>query len=197
MTAGSPMNDRSPARARDGATVAGTPLPGNRGQLIGRYWQCMLSVARRYAGTATTAEDVAQEAAMQALATSVETFQRVVDVRSYLLGITRHVGISLTRKRLRRRDLLDRHSRLLDDSDGSTALRMRRFEIQEELNSVRTCARSLPKAQRAVIEAMCNGMSDREIADAYNIGVGSVRSNRSRALAKIRAMLQIVDSDAK
>ena len=121
----------------------------------------MLRVARGYAGQATTAEDIVQEAFHRAVL-RCHTLRNEAAVGKWLEGITRSVGHQIARKRSRRELLAERNIRELEPGVVS----QRPSEPDPRIELALAAAESLPEAQRDVFRLSLKGaMTVAEIAE--------------------------------
>ena len=136
---------------------------------------CFLLTGRR-----DMAEDVAQEAFVR-LATRIHGLEPEA-VGPYV----RRIAVNLWKNRLRRMALEVRHRREAPPPGGRTA-----FEDRDELW---TLVKGLPPRQRAcVVLRYYEDLSEGDAAAALGCSIGTVKSQTSKALARLRKEFGHVD----
>ena len=150
---------------------------------IAEHWASMVIVANGFAGRATTADDIAQDAAVIALAQPEDKVRAVIEPKGWLLGITKNVGRQLVRKRVRREVLLGKHQLEVGDMvDGAS-------RVDEEAAKVAVALDALPARQQEVIRCMLRGLTDDEILEELGIQRGALWVYRHRAVARLRMIV--------
>ena len=148
--------------------------------LFNRRGPALIGLARTLVDSREEAEEVVQEA----FARLVASFVRVDDSGRADRYVTVTV-LNLARSKLRRRRTARAKDHLLrDDGFLDDAL------IDEDVRRVRDAIRSLPRRQQqCVVLRFYSGHSEREIAEALGVNVGSVKQHLSRARSTLVASL--------
>ncbi|MCH8560624.1 sigma-70 family RNA polymerase sigma factor [Nesterenkonia sp. LB17] len=149
--------------------------------LVRRHGPMVYAYARRLAGAAVDAEDITQEALLQAWR-QLPTLRDAVALRGWLLSITSHCGIDLLRRRRTTPTPKDLEPGTVDDSPApeSSAIEACLLEALSE------ALHRLPEQQRQCwVLREIGGHSYQEIAEILTISIHSVRGNLSRARAAL------------
>ncbi len=140
---------------------------------------------RRYAGALTRdradMEDLVHDCVERALSRS-DQFRPGTDFRRWLFTILRNIHIDGRRKTARRGHHLpieDWHAETRSPAPQYHYLRL--GEVQERLNALRPCDRSI------VLLSVFDGMDQDRIARRMNVAVGTVKSRLSRARRALAA----------
>jgi RNA polymerase sigma-70 factor (ECF subfamily) len=175
------------ARYRAGYTAAFT-------ELVRRYERELYNYLRRYLGDAALAEDVFQNTFLQ-LHLKLDLYEKGRLVRPWLYTIATHQAIDAMRKTGRHQAVsLDAKAPNHDDSassfvdllEGSETDPLDGLEAIERQQWVRDALDLLPWYLRSVVVmAYYQGLKYREIAEALNIPVGTVKSRLHAAIAKL------------
>lgn len=72
-----------------------------------------------------------------------------------------------------------------------------RVALQQQRTQVWQLLHRLPRAERGVMAALLSGKTIRQIADERRVGMGSVYTQRSKAIARLRRFLAEVQSTAQ
>ena len=153
--------------------------------LVQRYRRPLLRYCRRLTPSEATAEDVLQQALMQAWVALGNPDVDVREARAWLYRIVHNAAISQLRRPVD--DSLEAsHSRL---SDGSEDELDRRLDARAALAGLA----SLPGLQREVmLGTALEGRSHDEVADALGLSHGAVRGLIYRARGTLRAAAAVV-----
>ena len=169
-----------------------TNLDRHFGELVLAYQQRLYAFILRQTGSVQDAEDIVQEALMQAyFALGRYTPQQVCSValRPWLYKITLNVFYSRLRKtRLRYvpLDLTD-NSIHLELEDDSTRQPETVLETRESLHELEILLNRLPEHYRTPINLYYfEGLSYREIAHLLNISINTVKSYLHRGIGYLR-----------
>jgi len=164
-------------------------------ELVRRYGDGVLGYLFRMTGNRDQAEDLFQE-----------TFQRVHEkartyrggsFKSWLFTIATRVTIDVARRRKRMTILsLDRETDCDDDPPLATVAARQAMDPldeavkEEQKEQVRRAIESLPVGQRAaLVLAYYQQLSYQEVAETLGCSVGAVKTQMSRALAKLARKL--------
>lgn len=177
------------ARYRAGYTAAFT-------ELVKRYERELYNYLRRYLGDATLAEDVFQNTFLQ-LHLKLDLYEKGRLLRPWLYTIATHQAIDAMRKFGRHQAVsLDVKAPSQDDSSNSFVDLLEGCETDpleglqaiERRQWVRDALDQLPGYLRSVVVmAYFQGLKYREIAEALDIPVGTVKSRLHAAVAKLAA----------
>ena len=160
------------------------------GELVARY----TALAHRTAyllGAGADAGDVVQEAFVKAYR-KLDTFRQDADFKPWLLKIVANETKNLHRGK-KRRNLMELKVAALqetvDHDDPGTLVDDTRTQL---LNALR----NLPERDRQVVTCRyLLDLSEAETADTLGLAKGTVKSRLSRALVKLRPMLEEVAHD--
>jgi RNA polymerase sigma-70 factor (ECF subfamily) len=159
-------------------------------ELYGRYSGMLQALAVRVLGRVGEAEEVVQEAFLQAWRQAARYDPARSSVSTWLVLITRSRAID----RLRTRRVGDRTAAAAQGEQGPThtspegARNVLRSERRERLAAAMA---ELPEEQREVLElAFYRGLTQREIAETTGIPLGTVKTRTLLAMRKLRAGLE-------
>ena len=163
------------AEAAAGSTAAGE-------ELFARHWTSAWRLALSVTGSATAADDVAQEAFERAFR-GLAAFNGRSSFRTWLSRIVLNQAADLARRQRRRDALEDAMSRSDDENDDS-------IRDRDLLDAVL----GLPPQRRTVVVLRYwLRHSPPEIAEILDIPLGTVHSRLGRALAELRSRLEVPD----
>ena len=139
----------------------------------------LFRVAYALAGQQQAAEDLLQGA----LAKAATRWPKISgNAEAYVRRIIYHDHVSLWRRMRRRREstVAVMPERVIDDTSAETVLRL----------TLRDAVLSLPPRQRAVVVLRyLEDLSEREVAEMLGCSPGTVASQASRALSRLRAAI--------
>jgi RNA polymerase sigma-70 factor (ECF subfamily) len=163
------------------------------GALYDRYSRLVYTVALRITGDRETTEEVMQDV-FQNVWQAAASFQPGVGAfSSWLLGITRHRSIDVTRSK---RERGRAREQTFGDAPPPGAESTVDLEVDQRMlrETVRTALGALPTSQRQAIElAYYGGLTRAEIAERLNEPLGTVKTRLRLGLLKLRDLLQQVD----
>lgn len=153
--------------------------------LYDRHGRAAYSLAYRMMGERQAAEDLVQEAFLQAWRAAGSYRAERGSVRTWVLSIVHHRGIDQLRSSASRRRIQDRFEASASVSQPSEAFseawrNSQRVQVREAL-------RELPPEQLRVLElAYFSGYTHREIAELLDLPLGTVKGRMRLGLKKIR-----------
>jgi RNA polymerase sigma-70 factor, ECF subfamily len=153
--------------------------------LYDRHSRAAYSLAYRMMGERQAAEDLVQEAFLQAWRAAGSYRAEKGSVRTWVLSIVHHCGIDQLRSSASRRRPQDRFEASASVSQPSEAFseawrNSQRVQVREAL-------RELPPEQLRVLElAYFSGYTHREIAELLDLPLGTVKGRMRLGLKKIR-----------
>jgi RNA polymerase sigma factor (sigma-70 family) len=153
---------------------------------VRRFQARVYGLARAVVDDPGLAEEVAQDAFMRAWRHAASYDARRGLVPTWLLTITRNLAVDALRLR---------RDRPLDPQQVKVVL-MAQAEKPEYEGSehLRAGLRALPPNQaRPIVLAVVHGFTAKEIADQDGIPLGTVKTRIRRGLARLRAVLRVVD----
>ena len=173
-------DDALAARARAGDTAA-------FGELVRRHQQAALRVAAVICGSTEDARDVVQDAMVKAHR-SLATHRGDGAIRSWLLRVVANEAKNHVRSRVRRLRRDDRHAglqvRVAAGADEPALDRIDHAVLAAALGELR-------HDDRAVLGCrFVAGLSEAETADVLGLPTGTVKSRTSRALGRLRALME-------
>jgi RNA polymerase sigma-70 factor (ECF subfamily) len=172
--------------ASDEALVAGL-AGGDRDAalvLVRRFQARVFGLALSITRDRGVAEEAAQDTFLKAWRYAASYDPRRGPVAGWLLGIARNAALDLARAQGRRLDrlVLDPGD-ILVDVTGSDDVNSPHDVLDPPAGAVR----SLPDDQRAVLmAAVYHGFTAREISEAWNLPIGTVKTRLRLALGKLR-----------
>jgi RNA polymerase sigma-70 factor, ECF subfamily len=153
--------------------------------LYDRHSRAAYSLAYRMMGERQAAEDLVQEAFLQAWRAAGSYRAERGSVRTWVLSIVHHRGIDQLRSSASRRRTQDRFeasASVLQPSEAFSEAWHNSQRVQ-----VREALRELPPEQLRVLElAYFSGYTHREIADLLDLPLGTVKGRMRLGLKKIR-----------
>lgn len=162
------------------------------GELYGRYGRLVFSLALNVVGDHATAEEITLDVFTRVWK-SADTYRpEQAKVSTWLTSITRHRAIDVLRRQGSRPE---QHSvgwaEVSPDNFPSTSSPEEAAEIGLERQRVRAAMAELPLDQRqALALAYFKGYTHREIAEALDQPLGTVKTRIRLAMQKLRQMLQ-------
>ncbi|GHO90219.1 DNA-directed RNA polymerase sigma-70 factor [Reticulibacter mediterranei] len=160
--------------------------------LYTRYHRPLYSVAYRIVADQQVAEDVLQESFLAVWRRAVSYLPQNGEVRNWLFSIVRHRAIDYLRG-LRRRAALRKVPLEDVEHDEQVALPDVWDEtwLAVQCSQIREALISLPKEQRLVIElAYFQGRTQAEIAESYQISLGTVKGRIRSGLLHLKHILE-------
>lgn len=156
-------------------------------ELYRRMYPSMLAFAERRLGGREEARDAVSEAMARAVASIGRFSDRGSGPEGWVFGILRHVVLDANRRSYRRRgavaidlETTGEHAEELLAADERAAVR---------LALARLCDRDRDLLELKVVA----GLSSTEVADALGMRPGAVRMAQTRALARLRQLLEETD----
>jgi RNA polymerase sigma-70 factor (ECF subfamily) len=156
-------------------------------ELVGRYREPVVRLAYRLTHDADEANDIAQDAFLRAYR-RLGDFEAERPFARWLFVIARNASLDALRRRKRAAALVSEESAESHVSDPEeTVLRA------DEAERVRAALRSLPPRYRDALELYyLHGLRYREVADALEVPLGTVKTLISRAKRRLREEFESV-----
>ena len=165
-------------------------------ELLGRHLRQIYRVAFRLTGSRDDAEDLAQEAVIEAFR-AFDRYQPGTHFDRWVYRIMTHTHIDIVRRRRRRPEVsLDAAVRSTGDALSSLLGDIRddpqhQTELTHLDGEIQTALGRLPdEFRQAIVLADIEGLSYDEVAVAVGCPVGTVRSRLHRARAMLRQALR-------
>lgn len=157
--------------------------------LYDRFAPLLLAVTRRILGNGADAEEVVQEAFVQVWAQAARYDPRRSSVPTWLVLIARSRAIDLLRSRgVRERAVTAATAGAPSDESPEGP---RAVWYEERRSRLAAALEVLPAEQRQVVQqAFFLGMSQREIAEATGLPLGTVKTRTLLAMRKLRESLR-------
>ena len=179
---GRPLEDAELARrAREGDD-------GAYEELVKRYGQIAFRVAWLITRDRGEAEDAAQEAFMKAYY-ALPRFRPDAPFRPWLLRIVANEARNGARSDRRRRGLVLR-SAAVSDRDAAPSPETAALAGQDRETLVEALNVMSPPDREVIAYRFLLGLSEKEAADALGVRLGTAKSRLSRAMARLRAVLE-------
>ena len=159
---------------------------GDAEDVFRREYPQLVTIARRVLGSSAQAEDVAQEAFIGFLSSSVPPDR----ARGWLAAATAHTALNQIRsdrRRERRESLAVPHDEAAPDTADLVA-------SEADRERVRAALAALPRTQAVVLVLRHSGLSYQEIAAAVGMSASGVGTTLRRAEARMRKELTDDDS---
>jgi RNA polymerase sigma-70 factor (ECF subfamily) len=172
--------------ASDEALVAGyaTGDPDVARVFVGRFQDRVYGLALAITRDRQGAQEVAQDAFLRAWRYGASYDPRRGSATAWLLRITRNAALDHVRTSQRRVD------HVVADADGAIDDMAGEADVSSPIGDLAAIAdglRSLPTEQRETLMAAAYyGLTAREISDAWDIPLGTVKTRLRLALAKLR-----------
>jgi RNA polymerase sigma factor (sigma-70 family) len=173
----------------DEALVAGMAAgdPDVAAVLVRRFRARVYGLALSITRQREAAEEVAQDAFVRAWRYAASFDPRRGSAAAWLLGIARNVALDHLRSIGRR---LDRPTHDPDGFFGNLVGEEALVSPHDDLATVAEALRALPAEQReTLIAAAYYGFTAREMSEAWNIPLGTVKTRIRLAMAKLRTVL--------
>jgi len=163
------------------------------GELVRRYQDRLFSTIYRLVESAEDAQDVAQEAFLNAYQ-SLDSFKGDSLFFTWLYRIAVNTAISHRRKRrvLARIDLGRGDDGLADPADPSEVNRPGHAieQVEQEQKIHQALARLSPEHRAVLVMKDLEGQKYEEMADALEVPIGTIRSRLHRARLELRELLE-------
>lgn len=151
-------------------------------ELYDEHFASLVRTARFMLDSPASAEDLVHEAFLKLHANWAK-----LDDPAKAIGYLRRTVVNLARGRHRRRAIAMRHQPEIRPDERSAE---EGAMTRHRRDAVIAALRSLPARQReCIVLRHYLNLSESEIADALDIGVGSVRTHHKRAMAKLSTVL--------
>ena len=189
----SPPRSAAPLRASDDLAIVRRMVAGEAealAELYDRFAPLVLAVARRILGRAGDAEEVLQEAFLQAWNQADRYDAARSSVSTWLVLISRSRALD----RLRSRGARDRTAAAAaaEPPPADTSSRLDEHVLhRERRRRVREALAAIPEEQRRVLElAFYGGLSQSEIATRTGAPLGTVKTRALLGMKKLRQELR-------
>ena len=157
------------------------------GELIRRHQSHVRNFLRKLCGDYTLADDLAQDCFIQAW-NKLHTFTGRGSFIGWLLKVAYTTFLQLRRKSKRYAEVLESAGQVADQESRSMV------QPSDELGDVEKFLAVLSDEERAImVMSYACGLSHREIGDATDMPVGTVKSIIFRSKEKIRTSFEIKD----
>ncbi len=157
------------------------------GELIRRHQSHVRNFLRKLCGDYSLADDLAQDCFIQAW-NKLHTFSGRGSFIGWLLKVAYTTFLQSHRKSKRYSEVLQSAGQVADQETGAT------FTPSDELGDVEKFLAVLSDEERAImVMSYACGLSHREIGDATDLPVGTVKSIIFRGKEKIRTSFEIED----
>lgn len=167
------------------------------GQLVLRYQDRLFNTLVHVTGNAEDAQDVAQDAFVQAYL-KLNTFQQTAGFYTWLYRIAFNLAISRHRRRRPTAsvDQMREQTGLEPTSDDAPS---QPLEQRERVDQVQAALAQLSDEHRTILVLReIDGLDYQAIAETLDLEVGTVRSRLFRARMQLREQLkEVVEEDAK
>ncbi|MCC7536718.1 MAG: sigma-70 family RNA polymerase sigma factor [Deltaproteobacteria bacterium] len=177
-TAADPVLDRIATGDHRGALEL---CARQHGDSIGRLCMALL-------GSQAEADETVQEVLLAAYQ-AFPSYRADGTIRAFLFGIARKMCARRLETRVRR----DRRLRLVHDAERDGGMPDHLADLRRQADRLRGALEELKPSERdAVVLRFASGLSYREVAEACGIEEAAARQRTSRALVRLRALLEEV-----
>ena len=163
------------------------PVRGDAEEVFRREYPQLVAIARRVLGSSAHAEDIAQDAFISFLRSSVPPDR----ARAWLASAAAHTALNQIRSDRRR----ERRESLVVPREDPAPDTADLVAGEADRARVRASLAGLPRTQAVVLVLRHSGMSYQEIATAVGISASSVGTTLRRAEARMRK--ELTDDDAR
>lgn len=158
--------------------------------LVGRHQARLYSAMIHITGSSEDAEDVVQEAFIQAYL-KLNTFQRHSRFYTWIYRIAFNFALSKHRRRKPVKSLDQTREALGSEPVSQLATAENRMIQTEHILAVQTAIGELSEDHRAILVLRdMHGMSYEDIAEILNTPIGTVRSRLNRARMQLKVQLE-------
>lgn len=163
------------------------------GQVMDQYGDLVWSLARRFLGNSSEAEDAVQEIFIEIWSSAARYKPEAGSEVTFIATITRRRLIDRLRKNSRKPA-----SEVYDESIASqNPDTVNRITENAEVQNVVRVLDEMPEEHRQILSlSVCQGFSHSEIAEQLQMPLGTVKTRVRRGLMHIREQLEI-DEDSK
>jgi len=157
------------------------------GELVRRHQSQVRNFLRKLSGDITLADDLSQDCFMHAW-DKLQTFSGRGSFIGWLLKVAYTTFLQSKRKS-------KRYAEILEEAGHATEIEGRHYSVQtDEVGDLEKLLAVLTDEERAImVMSYACGLSHREISDATNLPVGTVKSVIFRGKQKIRTSFDIKD----
>ena len=157
------------------------------GELVRRHQSQVRNFLRKLSGDVTLADDLSQDCFMHAW-DKLQTFSGRGSFIGWLLKVAYTTFLQSKRKS-------KRYAEILEEAGHVTEIEDRHYSVQaDEVSDLEKLLAVLTEEERAImVMSYACGLSHREISDATNLPVGTVKSVIFRGKQKIRTSFDIKD----
>lgn len=155
------------------------------GDLVRRYYTCVVDIVSHMCGDSVLAEDAAQEAFLRAW-TKLPSFRPDSSLRNWLCRIAINAALDVLRRKTEGHSSDEEMQNLIDKNSGPEEVLIEK----EQAAFLQQAMKSLPEASRTVLVLReYGGLSYEEIASVLDIPIGTVMSRLNYARNRLRDML--------
>lgn len=168
------------------------------GQLVLRYQDRLFNTLLRVTGNAEDAQDVAQDAFVQAFL-KLNTFQQTAGFYTWLYRIAFNLAVSRQRRRRPTASVERMREEAGLEPTDDAAVPSQPLEQQERAGQVQAALAQLSDEHRTILVLReIDGLDYQAIAEVLDLEIGTVRSRLFRARMQLREQLkEVVEEDVK
>lgn len=160
------------------------------GQLVLKYQDRLFHCVRHILGNSTDAEDVVQDAMVQAMV-KLKTFERNSSFFTWLYRIAVNMALSHRRRKKAKISLDDMHQQSGREPIDGRASPEAPLHAKESVLQVRKALAEMDEDHRVVLVLReMDALSYDEIAEILDLPIGTVRSRLHRARLELRGILK-------
>ena len=170
-------------------TILGRIAAGDQAavqECIDQYGGLIWSVARRFLRNHAEAEDAVQDVFIELWKSAARFDQSLASEKSFVVMIARRRIIDRLRRTGRRIDTASVEDQVYEPASDQ---HQRIEQTTEAVIAAKALEDLAPERRRVIEMSIFTGMSHREISEATNMPLGTVKSHITRGLAEVRERL--------
>jgi RNA polymerase sigma-70 factor, ECF subfamily len=156
-------------------------------ECLDRYSGLVWSLARRFLGSSSEAEDAVQEIFVDIWKSAARFDERTAAEATFVAMIARRRLIDRRRKAATASRVFEAETQVLETGSVMTTDLSRGLKASEDVAAAEAAIAQLPTEQQRVLRlGLVQGLTHEEIARATQLQLGTVKTNMRRGLARVR-----------